>query len=126
MPVLLHIFGGGWMMGNRNQIRALNGHNYAQHGYAVATIDYRLSDAATFPAQIHDCKAAVRWIRKHAEQYNFDPKKIAVFGASAGGHLSAMLGTTGNVEELEGNWNPMTRSMPARCKRWWTLWGLPI
>lgn len=65
-------------------------------------IEYRLSGEATFPAQIHDCKAAIRWIRANAEKYNINPDSIGVWGVSAGGHLAALLGTSGDVQELEG------------------------
>jgi len=70
--------------------------------FAVASIGYRLSNEAIWPAQIHDCKAAIRWIRANADAYNLDPDNIGVIGPSAGGHLAAMLGTTGDVFELEG------------------------
>lgn len=66
------------------------------------SIGYRLTNEATWPAQIYDCKAAIRWIRGNAKKYNLDPNKIAVWGSSAGGHLVAMLGTSGGVKELEG------------------------
>ncbi len=102
LPVLIHFFGGGWIMGNKNQIRFYDGQNYALHGFAVISIDYRLSDVAKFPAQLHDCKAAIRWVRKHAGQYHFDPHHIGVFGGSAGGYMSSMIGVTGSIEELEG------------------------
>ncbi|MCY4324152.1 MAG: alpha/beta hydrolase [Gammaproteobacteria bacterium] len=102
LPVLMYIFGGGWFIGNRHQVSALHWQNIAQHGYAVVCISYRLSHLATFPSQIHDCKKGLRWIRKNAEKYNFDPHRIGVFGSSAGGHLSALMGTSGDVLELEG------------------------
>ena len=70
--------------------------------FAAVSIGYRLSDEAQWPAQIHDCKAAVRWIRANAKKYNLDPDRIGVIGPSAGGHLAAILGTSGNVAELEG------------------------
>src|SRR5207247_3085072 len=73
------------------------------YGYAVASISYRLSQEAKFPAQIYDCKAAVRWLRANAKQYSLDPDRIAAWGGSAGGHLVALLGTSGGVKELEGN-----------------------
>lgn len=74
-----------------------------QHGYAVASVQYRLTDKASFPAQIHDCKGAIRWLRANAAEYGYDAKKIGVAGISAGGHLVALLGTSGDVKELEGN-----------------------
>src|SRR5262249_59688217 len=71
-------------------------------GYVVASINYRLSQHAVFPAQIEDCKAAIRWLRANATKYHYDPDQIGVWGASAGGHLVALLGTTGGMKELEG------------------------
>ncbi len=68
---------------------------------AVASLDYRLSQDARFPAQIEDCKAAVRWLRANAVKYGLDPERFAAWGASAGGHLAAMLGTTGDVKRFD-------------------------
>ncbi len=99
LPVIVWIHGGGWRGGSRTICRALP---MSGQGYAVVSIDYRLSGQASFPAQLHDCKAAVRWIRAHARQYGFDPNRIGVWGSSAGGHLAALLGTTVEVKELEG------------------------
>ncbi len=76
---------------------------FMKSGYAVASINYRFANAAIFPAQIEDAKAAVRWLRANAAQYHFDPKRIAAFGNSAGGHLAALLGTTGGIKGFEGN-----------------------
>jgi acetyl esterase/lipase len=73
------------------------------HGYFTANIEYRLSGEAIFPAQVHDCKAAIRYLRAHAEEYRLDPHRIGVWGASAGGCLAALLGTSGGVEALEGS-----------------------
>jgi acetyl esterase/lipase len=70
-------------------------------GYAVASINYRLSQHAIFPAQIEDCKAAVRWLRAHAAKYQMDPKHVAAWGFSAGGHLVALLGATGGVKTFD-------------------------
>jgi acetyl esterase/lipase len=100
LPVIVWIHGGAWSGGNRDypgQAVAFVG-----NGYAVASIGYRLSQHAIFPAQIEDCKAAVRWLRANARTYQLDPEHIGVWGASAGGHLAALLGTTGGVKELEG------------------------
>ena len=72
-----------------------------ERGYAVVAVNYRLSDEARFPAQIHDVKAAVRWIRAEAARYSFDPRRIAAWGGSAGGYLATMLGVTSGVKELE-------------------------
>ncbi len=99
LPIVVWVHGGGWRQGNRFPCPALF---LTQHGYAVASIGYRLSDAAQFPAQIHDCKAAIRFLRSRHDVYHIDPQKIGVWGSSAGGHLVALLGTSGNSPELEG------------------------
>lgn len=90
-PLIVWIHGGGWEQGSHHQSPA---HAMAARGYAVASIGYRLSSQARYPAQIEDCKAAVRWLRAHAGDYGIDPARIGVWGASAGGHLAALLGTT--------------------------------
>lgn len=98
-PLVLWIHGGGWQSGSRNdcKIRWMT-----DHGFAVASISYRLTDKAIFPAQIHDCKAAVRWLRANSGTYEYTAEKLAVAGSSAGGMLAALLGTSGEVVELEG------------------------
>ena len=99
LPVVLWIFGNRWSRGSKNHPPPLD---LMSQGYIVVSIDYRLSGEATFPAAIEDCKAAVRWIRANAAAYHFDPDHIGVWGHSAGGHLAALLGTSGGVAELEG------------------------
>ena len=81
----------------------------------MASINYRLSQHAVFPAQIEDCKAAIRWLRANAAKYHLDPDHIGVWGASAGGHLVAMLGTTGGVKELEGKGGNLDQSSRVQC-----------
>ena len=98
-PVVLWIFGNRWSRGSKNRPPPLN---LISHGYIVVSVDYRLSGEAPFPAAIEDCKAAVRWIRANAAAYHFDPDHIGALGHSAGGHLAALLGTSGGVAELEG------------------------
>lgn len=98
-PVIVWIHGGAWRAGDKQwgPFRSMTA-----HGYAVASINYRLSSKkSVFPAQLHDCKSAIAWIRTHADQYGLDPDRIGVWGASAGGHLAALLGTTQGVEELD-------------------------
>ena len=73
-----------------------------QHGYSLASISYRLSNLAKYPAQLHDCKGAVRWLRANAEKFGYDPDKIITAGTSAGGHLSALMATSHGVPGLEG------------------------
>ncbi len=99
LPVILWIHGGGWVTGDKAGGPAIQ---FATKGFAVASMNYRFSRHATFPAQTHDCKAAVRWLRAHAEQYSFDSEHIGVWGASAGGHLACMLGLTAGNKSLEG------------------------
>jgi acetyl esterase/lipase len=99
LPLVVWIHGGGWQAGSKEGTPALT---LLAHGYVVASINYRLSQHAVFPAQIEDCKAAIRWLRANAKTYKIDPEHVAVWGASAGGHLVALLGTTANVKELEG------------------------
>ncbi|MBV08665.1 alpha/beta fold hydrolase [Rubinisphaera sp.] len=102
LPAIVCIHGGGWANGNR-----VNHENIAQalaaRGFVVATISYRLSGEAPFPAAIHDCKAAVRFLRAHAKEYGIDVENIGAIGLSAGGHLTALLATSSGVPELEGD-----------------------
>jgi len=98
-PVIVWIHGGAWRSGSKENPTAAS---MSQQGYAVVSINYRLSGQAIFPAQIHDCKAAIRWIRANAATYGFNPERLGVWGSSAGGHLVAMLGTAGEVDSLEG------------------------
>ena len=72
-----------------------------KRGYAIVSINYRLSGEARFPALVHDAKAAIRWIRANAQTYHLDPSRIAAWGGSAGGYLALMLGTSGGVDKLE-------------------------
>ena len=101
-PLVVWIHGGAFRMGSKEG----NDHDHVPYdvlaqGYALASINYRLSQHALFPAQIEECKAAVRWLRAHAAEYQLDPARFASWGPSAGGHLAAMLGTTGHVAEFE-------------------------
>ena len=88
---------------------------FVTKGYAVASINYRFSQHALFPAQIEDCKAAIRWLRANAKKYGFDANHVGVWGASAGGHLVALLGTTASVMELYGNGGNMDQSSRVQC-----------
>lgn len=104
LPCVIWVHGGGWFSGSKEGPAVLP---LVGRGFVVASINYRLTKEAPFPAQIHDCKAAVRWIRKNAATYQIDPQRIAVAGFSAGGHLAALLGTSGDVPELEGSEGPL-------------------
>jgi acetyl esterase/lipase len=99
LPVVLWIHGHRWSRGSKERRPPVN---LMAQGYIVVSIDYRLSGKAPFPAQIEDCKAAIRWLRANAATYHIDPDHIGAWGRSAGGHLAALLGTSGGVAELEG------------------------
>jgi acetyl esterase/lipase len=100
LPAVIYIHGGGWIAGSNKEGNVVG---LAQHGYFAASIEYRLSNVAKWPAQIQDCKCAVRWLRANAAKFNVDPNRIGVWGASAGGHLVACLGTMADIKEYEGN-----------------------
>ncbi len=99
MPAVIDVHGGGWHVGEREIGRGLL---MPLQGFFYASIDYRLSQEAPFPAQIHDVKAAIRWLRAHADQYHVDPERIGLRGGSAGGHLITLAGVSADVPELEG------------------------
>src|SRR6478735_6341186 len=106
-PLVLWVHGGAFQLGDRRELpptfapnsvfRLLN-----EAGIACATADYRHSLEAPFPAQLHDLKAAVRYLREYADELNIDPDRFGAWGESAGGHLVALLGLTGNRDDLEG------------------------
>ncbi len=100
-PIVVLIHGGAFMMGDKSG-EASNAAALVANGIAAASINYRLSGEAQYPAQIQDCKAAVRFLRANATKYNLNPDMIGSWGASAGGNLSSLLGTTSGVSELEG------------------------
>ena len=106
-PLVVWIHGGAWRAGSREKPPALF---LTQRGFAIASISYRFTQEAIFPAQIHDCKAAIRWLRANAPKYGYDATRIGVWGASAGGHLVSLLGTSGGVKELEGELGPLDQS----------------
>ncbi len=102
-PVVIMVHGGGFMFGDKADGAGLTGvDQLLAAGYAVASINYRLSGEAQYPAQIFDAKAAVRFLRANAAKYNLNPEKFGAWGASAGGNLVSLLGTTCGVAELEG------------------------
>ena len=101
LPIVVWIFGGAFRQNNRLQQEG-GAAWLATKGYAVAAIEYRVSSEALFPAQIEDCKAAVRWLRANAAKYGLDSARVGAWGESSGGHLASMLGVTGGVKDLEG------------------------
>ena len=100
LPLIIWVHGGGWQNGSKDRCPPLRG-GYLERGYAVASLGYRLSQHAVFPAQIEDCKAAIRWLRAHAMEYGLDPQRFGVWGSSAGGHLVALIGTSGDVKPFD-------------------------
>ncbi|MGI6434624.1 MAG: alpha/beta fold hydrolase [Syntrophomonadaceae bacterium] len=100
-PVIVSIHGGGWCAGDKMGPDLETAKAGLQRGYAVVSVNYRLSEEAIAPAQIHDIKAAIRFIRANADDYHLDPNRIAVWGSSAGGALAALAGTSAGVEELQ-------------------------
>jgi acetyl esterase/lipase len=103
LPLIVWIHGGAFRMGDKASADPDNSAptRYLSRGYAIASLNYRLSQHAPFPAQIEDCKAAVRWLRAHAQEFNLDPERFAAWGPSAGGYLAAFLGTAGNTREFD-------------------------
>lgn len=110
-PLLVWIHGGGWRAGSKSEVDGLP---LLDKGYAVASVEYRFSQDAIFPAQIEDCKAAIRWLRAHAAEYHYDPKRIGVWGASAGGHLTALLAVTGKTRDFDVGEN-LDQSSAIQC-----------
>ncbi len=100
-PAIVCLHGGGWIGGERRQMKQTI-EALAQRGYVAVSPDYRLAPRHRFPAQIEDCKAAVRWLRANAEKYHVNPQRIGAFGFSAGGHLACLLGVTSKDDGLEG------------------------
>ena len=102
-PCLIFVHGGGWRSGNKSQ-----GHPHLRayvdsQKYVGVSVGYRLSGEAKWPAQLYDCKAAIRFLHANARKYKIDTKRIIVLGTSAGGHLASMIAVTGNQEELQGD-----------------------
>ncbi len=112
-PVIMSVHGGAFKAGDKGDNQVAPMLEGLKRGYAVVSINYRLSGEAIFPAQIYDVKAAVRWIKANSEKYKLHPDRIAAWGGSAGGHLSSLVGLSGDVKELEdlssGNSNQSSR-----------------
>ncbi|PLT27863.1 alpha/beta hydrolase [Peribacillus deserti] len=102
-PAIIYIHGGGWKFGDKASSGGKKTLKFAKYGFVTCSINHRSTKNASHPAQIHDVKAAVRWLRAHAEKYQIDPNKIGVWGHSSGGHLAALLGTSEDIPELKGN-----------------------
>ena len=102
LPLVVFIHGGAWQSGNYHSGGGILRPLVESGKYAGASIAYRLTDEAQWPAQIHDCKAAIRFLRSNAEKWNINPDRIAVIGPSAGGHLASMMGTSSGVPSMKG------------------------
>jgi acetyl esterase/lipase len=113
-PAIVCIHGGGFRAGKREGYDGLVV-KLAQHGYVAMTVSYRLAPKYPFPAAIHDTKAAIRWVRAHADKYKIDADRIGVTGGSAGGHLAQFLGVTAGVKEFEGDGGHADRSSRVAC-----------
>lgn len=103
-PVIVWIHGGGWFSGTKENPRGLE---QVRRGYALASVEYRLSGEARFPAPLQDCKAAVRWLQGHAGEYGLDADRVAVWGGSAGGHLASLVGATMGMPASDGGLDPL-------------------
>ncbi|MFO7695574.1 MAG: alpha/beta hydrolase, partial [Anaerolineae bacterium] len=97
-PVIVWVHGGAFRLGSKEGPLPAE---YLNEGFAIASLSYRLSQHAIWPAQTVDCKAGVRWLRAHAAEYGLDPGRFVAWGTSGGGHLSAMLGVSGHVRDWE-------------------------
>jgi acetyl esterase/lipase len=98
-PLLVFVHGGAWRGGSKENPPILH---LQSQGFAIASVDYRLSTEAPFPAQVHDIKAAIRFLRAKAGTYGYDARHVGIIGTSAGGHLAALVGVTNGNKELEG------------------------
>ncbi len=110
LPVVVWIHGGGWRGKDKAEGIYFLTPLAETNRYICVSINYRLSGEAIWPAQIHDCKAAIRWLRANATTYGIEPERIGVWGASAGAHLAAFLGTSGGIDKFEGRTNKLTHS----------------
>jgi acetyl esterase/lipase len=108
-PAVVCLHGGGWRAGSRQQLGQTI-ETLAGRGYVAVTVSYRLVPSAAFPAQIEDCKAAVRWLRANAKKYHINPDRVGAIGFSAGAHLACLLGTTDKDDGLEGNGGNLDQS----------------
>ncbi len=112
LPLVIWVHGGGWRGGSKNGVNRQLG--LVARGYAVASVGYRLSGEAIFPAAIEDCKAAVSYLRLHADKYQLDPDRFGAWGSSAGGHLVALMGVTNDDTTFDTH--PVTKKASSRVQ----------
>jgi acetyl esterase/lipase len=98
-PLVVWVHGGAWRSGSKENVPLLR---WLDHGFAIASVEYRLSPEAKFPAQVHDIKAAIRFLRARSDELGLDPERFVIAGGSAGGHLAALVGVSSGIAPLEG------------------------
>ncbi|HBC85387.1 MAG TPA: hypothetical protein DCZ94_00380 [Lentisphaeria bacterium] len=123
---ILRIHGGAWRAYSKNDLHVA--HRLIDHGFIFVSTNYRYSSQARFPAQLQDCKAAVRWMRANSAEYGIDPERIGVCGDSAGAHLACLLGVTGNTRHFDVGLNLDQRSDVQAVGAWYPptdflIWG---
>ena len=112
-PLIVYVHGGAWRAGSKSDVPIAP---LLDHGFAIASVDYRLSTEAPFPAQVHDIKAAIRFLRAKSDFFHINTKRIGIIGSSAGGHLAALVGVTNGHKELEGKVGEhMDQSSDVQC-----------
>jgi acetyl esterase/lipase len=113
-PLIIYVHGGAWASGDKSSTPAMG---LLSHGFAVASLNYRLSGEAKFPAQLDDCRAAIRFLRQNADKFHIDANRIGLFGNSAGGHLVCLLALTGDDQETahEGARSAISSKVQAVC-----------
>ena len=99
-PLIVWVHGGAWRAGSKSNVPIKD---LVNQGFAIASVEYRLSSQAPFPAQVHDIKTAIRWLREGSSKYGYNPDQIVIAGASAGGHLAALVGVSDKHPELDGD-----------------------
>jgi hypothetical protein len=120
-PLIVYVHGGAWRSGSKSDVPISK---LIDQGFAIASVDYRLSTQAPFPAQVHDIKAAIRFLRASGVRFHLNTKRIAIVGSSAGGHLAALVGVTNGDKELEGSVGEhleQSSSVQSRGRQtWWS------
>lgn len=106
-PLIVWVHGGAWRAGSKSSVPIKD---LVNQGFAIASVEYRLSSQAAFPAQVHDIKAAIRWLRESASKYGYDPDQVVIAGASAGGHLAALVGVSAKHPDLNGSVAPNSQA----------------
>ncbi|HLV08800.1 MAG TPA: alpha/beta hydrolase [Halanaerobiales bacterium] len=128
LPVIVWVCGGAWLSMDWN-VHLAEFVTLAKQGYVIASVEYRTSNQACFPAQLEDVKAAIRYLRANSQKYQIDPERIGVMGESAGGHLAALIGTTGENREFDRGENLEQSSAVQAVCDWYgvvDLWELTI